>query len=69
MIHELWSPIDKAWFEQGEDDPNISVIKVIPTDGHYWDTKNGKLISMLKIAVAAVTGKETRPGVAGNIKV
>src|ERR1700761_5586971 len=37
-IHELWEPIMKTWFTEGEDDPRISVIKVEPSEAYYWDT-------------------------------
>ncbi len=40
-IKELWQPVFKTWFTEGENDPRISVIKVTPTEGHYWDTKHG----------------------------
>ncbi|MCG2616899.1 pyridoxamine 5'-phosphate oxidase family protein [Terrimonas sp. NA20] len=68
-VEELWNPIAKAWFEKGKDDPEISLISVAPEEGHYWDTKNGKLVSMLKIAVAAVSGKQMDGGVEGDITV
>jgi general stress protein 26 len=68
-IHELWNPFVKAWFEEGEDDPRVTLLKVRPNEGHYWDTKNGRLISLIKIAVAAVTGKEHMDGsLEGNLK-
>lgn len=68
-IDELWTDIAKAWFEKGKDDPRVTVIKVTPEEGYYWDTKNGKLISMLKIAASAVTGKTLQEGVEGTIAV
>lgn len=68
-IDELWTDIAKAWFEQGKDDPRVTVIKVEPEEGYYWDTKNGKLISMLKIAASAVIGKTLQEGVEGTIAV
>ena len=68
-IKELWNPMAKAWFENGEDDPDITLIRVIPDEGHYWDTKNGKLISMLKIAAAALTGTQMDGGIEGKIKI
>ena len=67
-IEALWTPMVKAWFEQGKDDPDITLIKVHPSEGHYWDTKNGKLISMIKIAAAALTGKQPDAGVHGSVK-
>jgi general stress protein 26 len=66
-IHALWSPLAKAWFEEGENDPDITLIKIVPNTGHYWDTKNGKLISMIKIATAAITGKPMDGGVEGDL--
>jgi len=68
-IDELWTDIAKAWFKDGKDDPRVTVIKVTPKEGYYWDTKNGKLVSMLKIAASAVTGNTMQEGVEGWIAV
>ena len=38
-VEEMWTPIAKAWFTEGKDDPAISLIKVTPQEGYYWDTK------------------------------
>ena len=68
-IDELWSPIAKAWFEEGKEDPRVTVIKVTPEEGYYWDTKDGKLVSLLKIAASAISGKTLVEGVEGSIAV
>jgi general stress protein 26 len=68
-IEELWSDIAKAWFPEGKDDPSVTVIKVAPEQGFYWDTKDGKLVSMVKILASAVTGKTLQEGVEGTISV
>lgn len=67
-IDELWTPIANAWFD-GKDDPRITVIKVTPQEGFYWDTKSGKLVSMIKILASAVSGKTLEEGVEGTIRV
>lgn len=67
-IEEFWSDINKAWFD-GKDDPRITVIKVTPEEGFYWDTKDGKLVSMIKIAASAISGKTLTEGVEGRISV
>ncbi|MEP6675233.1 MAG: pyridoxamine 5'-phosphate oxidase family protein [Ferruginibacter sp.] len=67
-IEELWNPIAKAWFEEGKEDPDITLLKVHPEEGHYWDTKNGKLVSLIKIATAALTGHGMDGGIEGNMK-
>ncbi|MEP6926878.1 MAG: pyridoxamine 5'-phosphate oxidase family protein, partial [Ginsengibacter sp.] len=68
-IEEMWSPIAKAWFTEGKDDPSISLLKVTPQEGYYWDTKNNKMISLIKIATAIVTGKTMDDGVEGKLTV
>ena len=68
-IKDLWTPMAKAWFTEGEDDPSITVIKVTPVDVYYWDTKNNKLVSLIKIAAAVVSGKTMDDGVEGKLEV
>lgn len=65
---ELWSPIAKTWFNEGPSDPTLTIIKVTPEDGYYWDTKNGKLITLLKMAAGAITGKEIDGSLEGKLK-
>lgn len=68
-FEELWSPIVKAWFPEGKDDPKISLIKVTPEHSYYWDTKHNRMVSLLKIAAAVVTGKTMDDSVEGTLKV
>jgi general stress protein 26 len=55
MIDELYGSGDDAWFD-GKDDPNITAISVKPTEAFYWDPKDNKLVTLVKMGVAAVTG-------------
>ena len=68
-IEEKWSPMAKAWFKDGKKDPNVSIIRVQPEYVYYWDTKDGMMVSLLKIAVAAVTGKQMDGSIEGKISV
>ncbi|RYD57338.1 MAG: general stress protein [Sphingobacteriales bacterium] len=68
-VEELWNPLIKTWFHEGKDDPNISIIRVRPDDAYYWDTKNGKMVSFLKIVAGAITGKTADDGVEGRLDV
>ena len=65
---ELWSAIAKTWFDEGYDDPELTLIKVVPSDGHYWDTRDGKIISLFKMVAGAIVGKELAEGVEGDIR-
>lgn len=53
-LEELWSVVYNAYFEQGIDDPQIQLIKVIPHGAEYWENGN-TLTSALKLTAAAVT--------------
>ncbi|MBS1600143.1 MAG: pyridoxamine 5'-phosphate oxidase family protein [Bacteroidetes bacterium] len=66
-IDACWTPLAKAWFPEGKDDPNICVIRIYPVKGNYWDTQHGKMIEFLKIIAAAVTGNKEGDGVSGDI--
>jgi general stress protein 26 len=68
-IDELWSAMVKAWFPEGKEDPDLSLIKVVPKEAHYWDTVHGKMVTLLKIAASAVSGNKVNEGVEGEIKV
>jgi general stress protein 26 len=68
-IEEVWSPVAKAWFQGGKNDPNISVIKVTPEDSYYWDTKNNKAVSLMKIMASVVAGRTMDDGIEGKMKV
>ena len=69
-IEDKWSPMANAWFD-GKDDPNVSIIRVEPKETYYWDTKAGKLVSLLSFAAAALSGNKTdnSDGVEGNATV
>ena len=68
-IRELWSPILKTWFTEGEDDPRITVIAVSPTGGYYWDNKHGKAIAGIKMLVGAAIGKTLDDSIEGTLGV
>jgi general stress protein 26 len=69
-IEELWSPMAKTWFKEGKEDPNISLIKVTPEDAYYWDTKNNKMVSLIKFAMGAMGITPKNDGdVEGRLKV
>lgn len=68
-IKELWEPILKTWFTGGVDDPRITVIKVAPTEGYYWDTKHGMAVAGVKMLVGAITGKTLDDSIEGKLKV
>ena len=59
QIKDKWTPMIKAWFPGGIDDPNISLLKVQPNNLYYWDAEAGRMISLLKIIAGAITGNKS----------
>jgi len=66
-IDELWGPVLKTWFTEGKDDPRISVIKVAPNDGYYWDTKHGNAVAGIKMLIGAAIGKTMDDSIEGTL--
>jgi general stress protein 26 len=69
IIKELWGPMLKAWFTEGIDDPRISVIKIVPIEGYYWDNKHGNAVAFIKTLAGAAVGKTLDDSIEGNLKV
>lgn len=66
-IHELWNHMYKAWFPEGEDDPEITVLRVDVTDGDFWEASSSKLVVYAKYLAAAVTGGSVPVGTSGHV--
>jgi general stress protein 26 len=54
-IHELWNPLYKAWFPNGENDPQITVIRVNVDQAEYWEAPANAVIRGYELLKAAVT--------------
>ncbi len=59
----------KAWFPEGEDDPQITVLRVDIHEAQYWEASSSKLIFGIKYLAAAVTGGEVNVGESGSVRV
>jgi general stress protein 26 len=68
MIELLWTPILGTWFTEGKDDPRITVIKVTPTEGYYWDHKHGDMVAGIKMLIGAATGRTLDDTIEGRLK-
>ena len=48
--------IAKAWFPGGATDPDLALLKIEIGHVEYWDSKDSKMVQLLKIATATITG-------------
>ncbi|HEY0822027.1 MAG TPA: pyridoxamine 5'-phosphate oxidase family protein, partial [Rhizobacter sp.] len=57
---QLWNKMNEAWFPQGPQDPDLALVQVQITHADYWDVKSSKLVQLISMAKAAVTGRPPR---------
>ena len=67
-VRELWSPVHKAWFPGGPDDPSLGLLKVEVAEAEYWDSPSGAVVKLVGLAKALVTGERYQPGENEKIK-
>jgi general stress protein 26 len=61
-IEELWSPVLKAWFPEGPEDPDLALLKVSAARAEYWDSPASAVAHAVSFVKAVVTGTPTNPG-------
>ncbi|MGI8468486.1 MAG: pyridoxamine 5'-phosphate oxidase family protein [Pyrinomonadaceae bacterium] len=66
-IEDLWSPIYKAWFPKGLDDPTICLLKVTVEQAEYWDSSSSTLVQIAGFLKAIVTGQQADGGDHGKV--
>lgn len=59
-MKEFWSPIYKAYFPDGLDDPNLRLLKVSVQKAEYWESSG--FIATAIAFVQSLAGKETEMG-------
>jgi general stress protein 26 len=64
-LDRLWKKSYEVWFPKGKSDPDVTLMRVDPEEGEYWDeTGTNKLRYLFSAAKAFVSG--TRPTVGGR---
>jgi general stress protein 26 len=61
-IDAFWNPIVSAWFPEGKDDPDLTLLKLTPVDAQVWVMRGGPLRFAFEIARANLTKQEPRLG-------
>lgn len=56
-MRELWNPMLKAWFPEGVDDPEITLIGVQVESAELWDSPPGKVVQLAGFMKASLTGR------------
>ncbi len=66
-IAELWEPVIQTWFSEGVGDSRVTVIKVEPSEGYYWDNKHEDAIGRVRMVLGAMIGKTHDESIEGKL--
>lgn len=61
-MKRFWSPVHRAWFPGGLEDPQLCILRVRPTYAEYWDSPNSAVVHLFGMAKAVVSGEAYEPG-------
>lgn len=61
-MEELWSPVLKAWFPEGLNDPKLCLLKVESDQAEYWEGSSSTLVQLFGMVKAIATGQEADYG-------
>lgn len=67
MAAQLWSPLMKAWFPNGLEDPSLSLLKITVTKAEYWDAPSSPIVQFIGMAQAIVKGEPYQAGSHGKL--
>jgi general stress protein 26 len=64
----LWSPVLKAWFPQGLEDPTLALLRVDVAEVEYWEAPHGAVVRLAGFVKAIATGERYEAGEHGRVK-
>ena len=53
----MWTPLAKAWFPAGIDDPDLLLVRLDVQRADYWDVTESKIVQLWRLASAVVSGE------------
>lgn len=68
-FEQYWNPLVKTWFKGGKDDPNLSLLKVVPNTSYYWDVDGNRMVNFVKMIASVATGKNLVTSEEGSITI
>ncbi len=66
---ELWSAEAQAWWPRGPRDPSVRVLRVVPEQAEFWDTRGNSVTVALKLMAARIAGREPDLGESRKVNV
>ena len=61
-IDKYWGPVVSAWFPEGKDDPELTLLRLDADDAEVWISEKGPIRFAFEIAKANLTDTEPNVG-------
>ncbi|WZH36702.1 MAG: pyridoxamine 5'-phosphate oxidase family protein [Microbacterium enclense] len=61
-LKELWSTTVEAWFPDGPESPDVTLLRVDALSGEYWSSAGGRIATAIALVTSKVTGERPRGG-------
>lgn len=66
LIEKYWNPFVAAWFPEGKEDPDVTLLEIKIQFGEHWKAKESKAFQLYEITKANV--KKSTPDMGENEK-
>jgi general stress protein 26 len=66
-LRQVWTPMASAWFPNGPDDPDATLLALTPTSAEIWDGPSSSVLVAFKLATAKILGRTPDLGVNATI--
>ena len=67
LIEKYWNPFVAAWFPDGKDDPDLTLLEIKVTMGEHWKAKESKVFQLYEFARANIK-RDAKPNLGENEK-
>jgi general stress protein 26 len=67
-LEELYTTLQRTWFPNGVDDPDITLVRFDATEANYWDSHDSYVRLAAAFVKSVVTGAPGKSGNAGVAK-
>jgi general stress protein 26 len=61
-LKAYWNTWVEAWFPDGPEDPNVTLVKFTASGAEYWDSPGGRIASVINLVKSKVTGSTADTG-------
>ncbi|MBB3156342.1 general stress protein 26 [Microbacterium proteolyticum] len=61
-LKELWSTSVEAWFPDGPESPDVTLLRVNTLSGEYWGSAGGRIATAIALVTSKVTGERPQGG-------